>query len=109
MRLHLKYESTCIISKQHNNTDGHIACSAEAPQSWETWHCQFGHISYCIKAYKNYSTGTWLKVSKSTRDLTNQIVMHASRPSNLSNHTLLMLPDTPSAVTKGIEIHTPNM
>jgi hypothetical protein len=46
MRLHLKHKSGCIISKRCNNTDGHIACSAEAPQSWETWHCQFRHISY---------------------------------------------------------------
>jgi hypothetical protein len=46
MRLHLKRESACVISKRWDNTDGHIACSAEAPQSWETWHCRFGHISY---------------------------------------------------------------
>jgi hypothetical protein len=45
-----------------------------------------------IKAYNNYSAGIWLKVSKSTQDLTNQIAMHASRPSNLSNLTHLIQP-----------------
>jgi GAG-pre-integrase domain len=42
MRLHVQHKYTHDSDSPHRN----IACSANVPQSWETWHKCFGHISY---------------------------------------------------------------